>query len=358
MNLRELGEFGLIGRLSTQLARRGGVKLAIGDDAALLDALQAPLVTCDCLVEEIHFRRDWTSARDLGFKAVSVNVSDIAAMGGRPVAAFVSLALSTRDELAWVEELYTGLEEAAALYGLTICGGDTARSPLATVLSITLVGEAPLAFSEPRPITRSDAQVGNIVLVTGTLGDSAAGLALLQNPDCTVPEATRAYLLARHHKPVARLREVEAVQALALQASTVSSPAVSAPAVFADASRVLTAGMDLSDGLAGDAAHIARASQISIEIETAKLPISPPCRAAATALGVDVLDWALAGGEDYELLWCAPAAKVDSVIAAVQAATATPVTAIGRCVAAEEQPVKTLHPDGTVAIAVQGFQHF
>jgi thiamine-monophosphate kinase len=343
MNLRELGEFGLIRRLSSRLGQRGGVKLSIGDDAALLDMLHAPLVTCDCLVEEIHFRRDWTSAHDLGFKAITVNVSDIAAMGGKPVAAFVALALSTRDDLDWVEELYAGMEEAAALYGLSICGGDTARSPLATVLNITLVGEAPLISSEPRPLTRSGAQVGDVVLITGTLGDAAAGLALLQNADAALPDATRSYLLARHHKPVARLREVNAVQAWA---------------VSANASRVLTAGMDLSDGLSGDAAHIARASQVSLQIETARLPVSPQCRDAAGALDVDVLHWALAGGEDYELLWCAPAEKVEGVIAAVQAATGTQVTAVGRCVAADEMPVKILHPDGTEATGVQAFQHF
>jgi thiamine-monophosphate kinase len=343
MNLQEIGEFGLIRRLSTHLAQRGGVKLSIGDDAALLDGLQAPLVTCDCLVEEVHFRRDWTSASDLGFKAISVNVSDIAAMGGRPIAAFVSLALSTRDELAWVEELYAGMEEAAALYDLTIGGGDMARSPLATVLSITLVGEAPLHNGEPLPITRSGAQVGDVVLVTGTLGDSAAGLALLQTPDAIVPDATRAYLLARHHKPIARLREVAAAQSL--------NPSTTA-------SRVLTAGMDLSDGLAGDAAHIARASRISLEIETAKLPISSQCRDAAAALGVNLLDLALAGGEDYELLWCARPARVDELSAAVQAATGTSVTLVGRCVEPDESAVKILHPDGTVATGVQAFQHF
>jgi thiamine-monophosphate kinase len=288
MNLRELGEFGLIRRLSSRLVQRGGVKLSIGDDAALLDALQAPLVTCDCLVEEVHFRRDWTSAHDLGFKAISVNVSDIAAMGGKPVAAFVSLALSTRDELAWVEELYAGMEEAAALYDLTICGGDTARSPLATVLSITLVGEAPLHNGEPLPITRSGAQVGDVVLVTGTLGDSAAGLALLQTPDATVPDATRAYLLARHHKPIARLREVAAaavVERLQQPRREYSLPAWTYRMGWPVMRHILLVH------------HV-----VSLEIEAAKLPISSQCRDAAAALGVNLLDLALAGGEDYELL--------------------------------------------------------
>jgi thiamine-monophosphate kinase len=343
MNLRQLGEFGLIHRLSAQLAQRGGVKLSIGDDAALLDALQAPLVTCDCLVEEIHFRRDWTTARNLGHKSITVNVSDIAAMGGQPVAAFVTLALSTRDELAWVEELYAGMEEAAEQYGLTICGGDTARSPLTTLLNITLVGEAPLVKGEARPLTRSEAQIGDVVLVTGSLGDSAAGLALLQNTHVAMPDETRNYLLQRHHKPTARLREVQAAQVLALANGH---------------ERVLTAGMDLSDGLAGDAAHIARASQLSIEIEAAQLPISSQCREAANALGAEVLEWALTGGEDYELLWCVDAARVAAVIAAVQNATGTPVTVVGRCIVLDEQPVKIVHPDGTVATGVQAFQHF
>jgi thiamine-monophosphate kinase len=339
MNLRELGEFGLIRHLSAQLAQRGGVKLSIGDDAALLDALQAPLVTCDCLVEDIHFRRDWTSARELGHKAITVNVSDIAAMGGRPVAAFISLALSTRDELAWIEELYSGMEEAAEQYGLTICGGDTTRSPLATLLNITLVGEAPLVDGEARPLTRSGAQIGDVILVTGTLGDSAAGLALLQNTYVALPAETRDPLLQRHHRPTARLREVKA-------------------ALAAKSARVLNASLDLSDGVAGDATHIARASQVSMEIETALLPISKPCREAAKVLGVDVLDWALTGGEDYELLWCVRADAVETVIQAVQHASGTPVSTIGRCITAEAAPIKIVHPDGSVTAGVQAFQHF
>ncbi|MDQ3814945.1 MAG: thiamine-phosphate kinase, partial [Armatimonadota bacterium] len=174
MNLYELGEFGLIARIQERLAQRAGVRLGIGDDAALLNALAAPVVTCDALVEQVHFRRDWISPRELGRKAITVNVSDIAAMGGRPVAAFITLALSDQDDVEFVEELYAGFEEAAARYDLTIAGGDTVRSPSALMLSVTLIGDA------PTPMTRGGARPGDVLLVTGTLGDAAAGLALLQ----------------------------------------------------------------------------------------------------------------------------------------------------------------------------------
>lgn len=375
--LRDLGEFGLIARLNERLTQRSGVRLGIGDDAALLATLRAPLVTCDCLVENVHFRRDWTTPRQLGRKALAVNVSDIAAMGGRPVAAFVTLALGPHDDLNFVQELYNGLEDAAALYEMTIAGGDTSRAPAGLMLSVTVVGDAALSDAAPSnaapgsaagqspqpdeaasPLLRNGARPGDVLLVTGTLGDAAAGLALLQNPGADVPDQTRAYLLARHHEPQARLREAWAARRVLVQRDTRESGSHNDAAGDAGASRAVRASLDLSDGLAGDAAHIARRSAVGIEIEAARLPVSEPCRAAAQALGADANDWALSGGEDYQLLWCVAPEAAEDVIEAVRQATGTPVTRVGQCVAPGGPAVVVIESDGQRHAAPGAFQHF
>lgn len=319
MNLRDLGEFGLIHHLSSRLATRPGVRLGIGDDAAVLDSLTAPIVTCDALVENVHFRRDWTTPRALGRKALCVNVSDLAASGAAPVAAFIALALSPQDDLAFVEELYAGMEEIAALYGFSIAGGDTVRSSAGTAISVTLIGEA----LSGGPVLRSGATPGDVLLVTGSLGDAAAGLALLQNPGSMLNEKAAAHVSARHHEPTARLAEMQAAL----------------PLTAAAGGRAVRAALDLSDGLAGDARHIAARSGVTVEIEEALLPISAACRSTAAALGASALQWALAGGEDYELLLCVAPEAEETVKAAIQSATGTAVTRIGHCVQAETDAV-------------------
>jgi thiamine-monophosphate kinase len=330
MSLSSAGEFGLIARWQRQLAGRAGVRLGIGDDAAVLDALNLPLVTCDALVEEVHFRRAWSTPRQIGRKAVAVNVSDIVAMGGRPVAAFVALAAPPQTSIEFLDDLYGGLEDAAAAYSLTIAGGDLTRTPSMLTLALTVVGEA------AQPVTRAGARPGDVLIVTGTLGDAAAGLALLQNPALEMAPAARDFLLRRHCEPVARRREMEA--------------ALTVP-------NAVRAALDLSDGLAGDAAHMAERSGVPLEIEAARLPISAPCRAAAAAMGQNALDWALSGGEDYELLLCVRAESAAAVLAAIEA-TSTPATLIGRCVARGAEGVLLLHEDGRREAAPRAFQHF
>ncbi len=328
MNLSTLGEFGLIARLHEKLAPRSGVQLGIGDDAAVLAPLTSPVVTCDALVEGVHFRRDWASAYSLGWKAMAVNVSDIAAMGGLPVAAFVSIGLPPDCSVEWVEELYGGMELAAATYNFTIAGGDTVKSS-ELMLSVTLIGNA------PQPVLRSGAAPGDLLFVTGALGDSAAGLEIMLNPELSVASSNREFLLARHHEPTPRLREMQA----ALQVES-----------------AVRSALDLSDGLAGDAAHIARRSDVTLEIETALLPISDECRAVAAAAQRDVLEYALKGGEDYELLFCIAPDKVNEIIAAVQS-TGTPLTRIGRCIEREDAPV-VLVKNGVREAAPVAFTHF
>jgi thiamine-monophosphate kinase len=356
MDIRELGEFGLIERLGAMVQVRKGVRIGIGDDAALLDALSLPIVTCDALVENVHFRRDWTTARNLGYKALAVNISDIAAMGGRPVAAFVILSLGTEDDRAFVEQLYHGLEDAARQFGLTIAGGDTVRSMSGLHLGITIIGEA------ARPILRSGARPGDILLVTGTLGDSAAGLSLLQQTNkltihvSAMPEMTRKFVLSRHHLPTPRIREMEAT--LNALNGHIGMHAVYPGEPDADNRYGLAAAVDLSDGLLGDAAHIAQRSEVTLEIEVERLPISEESRVVAKALGKDALDWALRGGEDYELLLCVVPEEVERVRSSIEQETGTKVTAIGRCVKREINDIMLIGTNGSRQAAFGAYTHF
>lgn len=311
MNVRDLGEFGLIDQLSTRLTVRDGVTLGIGDDAALLNALDTPVVTTDALVENVHFRRDWigrfSSPRALGRKAMAVNVSDLAAMGARPVAAFVALAFPKDEDAAWLEELYAGFEDAARAYQFTIAGGDTVAAPL-LMLSITLIGEL-LPEARQRAVLRSGVQAGDALCVSGTLGDSGGGLALLLDEALGATPAPRAALLRRHFEPTPRLEMMRTL----LRTNRAA----------------IHAAMDLSDGLRGDARHLARRSGVKLEIHAENLPLSEAAREVAAQNGLDPLDWALAGGEDYELLLAIAPDAVADLNVALEAAGHPRLTVVG-----------------------------
>lgn len=323
------GEFELIARWAAALRERPGIVTGIGDDCAVLQGLRQPVFTCDGLVETVHFRRDWISPRQLGQKAVTVNVSDIAAMGGLPVAALVTLAIPDDVTAEFLDELYVGLEQASEEYALSIAGGDTVRSPGSLFLNIALLGEVP-----GRPVLRGGARPGDYLLVTGDLGASAAGLELLRQPESAVPVTTREYLVNRHRQPQARVREMQA----ALAAGKIS------------------AGLDISDGVAGDAAHLARASGITAVIEASQIPLHPATTEAAQVLGRDAREWALHGGEDYELLVSVPPGEAATVRAAI-AATGTPAAIIGYCSEAGPHAV-LLNDDGGLQPLRGGYQHF
>jgi len=279
--LRELGEFGAIDRFASRLRLRAGVRVGIGDDCAILDSLKAPVVSCDALVEGVHFRRDWTSAFDLGRKTLAVSVSDLASSGARPVAAFISLCAPPDLELAWLDDFYDGMESLAAQFDFSVAGGDTTRANQ-LALSATLIGEL-LPETENRPLLRDGARLGDIVCVSGDLGASAAGLALLLSNANISTEAHRA-ALHRHFDPTPRLETMRAI----LRANR----------------GAVHAAMDISDGLIGDAKHIAARSNVRLRIDAARVPITDSTRQIARELSQNALGWALTGGEDYELLLC------------------------------------------------------
>lgn len=328
-------EFALIARLQGRLARIGGdpaageVVLGIGDDAAVLAApAGAELVaTADALIEDVHFRRDWSSPGDVGWKALAANVSDLGAMGARPLACLVTLALPRETPVRWADRFYEGLGECAAAYGCPVAGGDTVRAPDRIALSVTALGTAPAG----RAVRREGARVGDALCVTGVLGDSGAGLALLQRGGR--PAARYRPLLEWHRRP---------------------RPPVPAGALLAEAG-LATAMLDLSDGLASDLRHLARRSGVGARIGADRLPISDRARRAAAELGVDPTHWALHGGEDYQLLFTVPEERFPEVPPLLGPLGVT-ATRIGRVV---RRGVSLAGADGKLTpLRPLGFRHF
>jgi thiamine-monophosphate kinase len=332
LTARALGELGLIAGIRRRWGAAGpGVALGIGDDAAVVaPAGQSVLLTTDTLVEDVHFRRATTGFADLGAKALAVNVSDIAAMGGEPRWALLALVLPGDTAAADVEAFLDGVGEEARRDGVAVVGGDTCASPDRIVVTVTLVGTVLGA-----PLTRAGARPGDAILVTGTLGASAAGLATLDAPDLPAPPDAVAAVRRAHWRPTPRGAEGRAIRAAG----------------------VATAMIDLSDGLAKDLGHVAAESGVGATVELGALPVDRATTAVARAAGADPLIWAVGGGEDYELLFTAPAPEADRLAARVTAATGTPVTRIGRIEPAGAG-VRYRDAAGRPRTLPPGFQHF
>ena len=276
----ELTEDELIAAITRLLSgSQPGVVVGVGDDAAVIEPGRGQQVlTTDLLIEGVHFERASISPRDLGAKAVTVNVSDIAAMGGSPRAALAGIGLAPDVEAAWVMELYGGMRDACAEYALSLVGGDTNRADL-VVVSVTVVGEV----SPGRAVTRSAARIGDAIVVTGALGAAAGGLALSRAQPAAMTAALSSpwgrALLDALARPVARVGEGQTLAQSGAHAM-----------------------MDLSDGLAKDLSRLCLASGVGARIELVGVPVAEPLRAGAASLGVDPLELALGGGEDYELV--------------------------------------------------------
>jgi thiamine-monophosphate kinase len=320
-------EFDLIELIRQRTAQpRDDVRLGIGDDAALLavPAGQELAVAIDTLVDGVHFPRG-TAADDIGWKALAVNLSDLAAMGASPAWALLSLSLPTADS-AFVEGFVEGFAQLAQPHRLALVGGDTTRGPL--TISVAVHGFVPPG----KALTRSGARVGDVVLVTGTLGDGAAGLHVLQQParEDDGRKGAREFLIDRLNRPTPRLA---AGIALRDQAH---------------------ACVDVSDGLLADLGHICVASGVGAEIDAALLPRS----SALLGLYDDAtaLQFALSGGDDYELCFCVPAGGVAQVQADLSRLGGG-ATRIGRIVAGEG--VRVRGPDGAwLDINSSGWEHF
>ncbi|MFE0753345.1 thiamine-phosphate kinase [Inquilinus sp. NPDC058860] len=322
-----LGEFERIDRYFRPLARATPGALGLADDAALLDPGEGRdlVVTTDALVETVHYLPDEDPAR-VAQKLLRSNLSDLAAKGAAPLAYTLTLALPAQPDESWIERFVEGLAADQALYGIGLLGGDSVRTPGTAVLSVTAFGTVP----QGAMLRRSGARPGDDLYVSGTLGDAALGLrAILGRLPGLASDAVAA-LAQRHRVPEPRMALGQALIGLA------------------------HAAMDVSDGLPGDLPHLCAASGVAAEVELARLPLSDAAR-AAIALDPALQDIAWGGGEDYELLFSAPA-SARAAIETAAAATGTAITRIGRISAG--QGARLFDPQGRPVESLTGWRHF
>ncbi|MGC9964603.1 MAG: thiamine-phosphate kinase [Syntrophobacteraceae bacterium] len=336
MLVGQIGEFGLIGRIAAMLGGRTatGVVRGIGDDVAVLDTLgpEYLLATCDIQIEGVHFTRSAMTPYQLGRRVVAINVSDIAAMGGYPRWALVSLAIPGSTEVAYVEELYRGMREQAELAGASIVGGNLSGMESGIALDLTLLG----VIAPESLILRSTARTGDAILITGSPGESRAGLELVRRPRLELsPEISRK-LLERHLCPQPRLAEGQ----LLARSGQVSAM------------------IDVSDGVIGDLGHICESSGKGAEIEVASLPVSRAVSEAALAAGADSLGWVLSGGEDYELLFTASPLAVPGLKKMLLDETGTSCAQIGNITAETGEVWLRLADGKRISPSAKGWDHF
>lgn len=336
MKVSELGEVALIehiaevlGPTSVSATDDPDVLISIGDDAALWRPPDTDqLVTTDTMIENVHFRLDIISWRDLGWKSIAINLSDIAAMGGIPQYAVVSLCLTADTEVESVTELYRGMAEICREYGCKVVGGDTVSGP-AVILTVTLIGQASRDSSHPdNVLSRSEAKPGQRIAVTGNLGSSGAGLKVLTD-GVDLEDSVFEHLTKAHNRPVPRVNDGQLLLAKGVRAA-----------------------MDLSDGLMSDLPKMCAASGVSARVNVDCIPIHSYVK---SVFGEQALELALSGGEDYELLFTADEVVFD----AVKRACPTPVTVIGEVVAGKPGQVTLLDGEGReVPWTHKGWEHF
>jgi thiamine-monophosphate kinase len=319
-----MGEFELIAECFSQAGRsRADVIIGVGDDGAVLQVRDGfdLVVTTDTMVEGVHFFPD-VDPRALGHKLVAVNVSDLAAMGAEPSWLSLAITLPKVDPI-WLQAFAEGLSETADYYNCQLVGGDTTRGPL--TLTVIAKGLVPRG----KALTRAGAKVGDYLYVTGTLGDAALGLKLVQN-QVEVSKKHRAHILQRFHYPTARVALGQALRTIASSA------------------------MDISDGLCGDLPHILQRSKVGAIVDVSKIPMSQALK--------DSCDWqsavqcALSGGEDYELLFTVPENK-RGALDVLLSPYGVPVTCIGRITGLAGK-LELKQGDLPFAYQHQGYQHF
>jgi thiamine-monophosphate kinase len=339
MRISEIGEFGLIRRIGKGFSRPSSrVAVGIGDDAAALlcSPSSALLATTDMLIEGVHFDLAYTDFFSLGWKSAAANLSDIAAMGGTPRFCLAALGLPDSVAVEDVAAFYRGLMALLRRHGTDLVGGDTCRSGKGLIVSITILGEA----GKKQMVLRSGARAGDRIFVTGTLGDSAAGLEIMKRGSGTRGQGTgrtagrspgpgTKKLIERHLRPVPRLEEGRAVAL----------------------SRSATAMIDVSDGLSSDLGHICEESGVGAEVHEDRIPLSPALRRAG-GLRERPVRYALTGGEDYELLFTVPPSKTGKL-----AALGIAITEIG--VITKRKQVRLVAASGSRTLLVPtGYDHF
>jgi thiamine-monophosphate kinase len=329
--MRRLGEIALISDYLAPLAKHPG-SFGLKDDAALLTALPATglVVTADALVAGVHFFED-DDPGDVAYKALAVNVSDLAAKAARPETYTMTLALTEAPTEAWAKRFSEGLARAQDKFGIALIGGDTVSARGAWWISITALGEA----SARGLVPRGGARPGDFLYVSGTLGDSALGLQLRLRKGvfgASLPTGHRDFLLTRYLYPEPRL------------------------ALAAALANCASAAMDISDGLALDLTRMCSASQVSADVPVSTIPLSEAARVIASVFP-DIIQSILSGGDDYEILAAVPPGQA-SGFESESGQAGVPVTRIGTAIAGQHAPRFT-NPDGTsLQLSASGFEHF
>lgn len=299
MEISELGEFGLIHRLTDGLeTKQPSTVEGIGDDAAVLEYKDnSTLVTSDLLLEGIHFDLRYVPLKHLGYKSAVVNFSDIYAMGGRPTQILVSLGVSSRFTVEHIEELYAGLKLACSVYGVDIVGGDTSASVTGLVISITCLGQP----TELGPVKRSGAKPTDLICVSGDLGAAYMGLQLLERENQVAKDAGKdfqpsfegkEYILERQLKPEARKDIIDQLLAKGIKPTSM---------------------IDVSDGLSSELLHICKSSDVGCRVYEDRIPIDYQTALMAEELNMNLVTAAMNGGEDYELLFTVPLVDKDKI---------------------------------------------
>lgn len=325
MKVWELGEFGLIDLIAKTVGKpsRAELVLGIGDDtAAWRTGKSIQLATTDILIQDVHFNLENITWRDLGWKALAVNISDIAAMGGTPSYAMVSLGLPPDTEVTSVRELYRGLKDIAGKFDVDIVGGNISRATV-VIIDVSLIGKASRIL-----LTRSAAKPGDLIAVTGYLGTSAAGCRMLKS-SLRLDRSTTALLQKAHLRPNPRVAEGQIL-----------------------AKNGVKAAIDISDGLISDLTHICEASKVGARVRIDRLPVHPKVK---TVCKDESLNMALSGGEDYELLFTAKS----RVINRIREVMSTPVTVIGEITKEHSGKVTLLDKQGkAIDWGERGWDHF
>ena len=325
MKINEIGEFGLIDILKQNtINNKDNIIKGIGDDTAVFSVENnlLQLATTDMLVEGIHFNREFITAWQLGYKAIAVNFSDIAAMGGTPTNILISLAIPSDIDVDFMVQLYDGMKYLTKKFNANIIGGDTVASLQGLVINVTVLGTVPL----PLVKYRSGAKNGDLVVVTGDLGSSAAGLEILLNK---YEQEQYEILVKKHLMPFPQLNYGEII------------------ANYANSMN------DISDGLASEANEISTASEVGIMLKENKMPVLKETKEVAKVFQKDVLDYVLFGGEDYQLVFTITPEKLTKLQGELN-----DLTIVGE-VCSSFNGVKLERNDGTIIdIKSKGYNHF
>jgi thiamine-monophosphate kinase len=335
--IAQLGEFGLINRIASRFESRNESTIkSIGDDAAVIDiGKEFLLVSTDMLMEGVHFDLSYMPLKHLGYKAVAVNVSDIAAMNGKPEQITIGLGLSNRFSLEAVDELYEGIRAACESYNVDLVGGDTSASPSGLIISITVLGRV----EKEKVVYRNGAKNHDIICVTGDLGSAYLGLQVLErekevfltNPEMQPDIEKYEYMVGRQLKPEARMDIIHELKELNIVPSSM---------------------IDISDGLASELFHLSNNSGVGVKIFEANVPIDSQAFETAIEFKVNPITAALNGGEDYELLFTIHQSDYEKI------KTHPDIHFIGHIHDNKNQNVIVTKDEIIVPLQAQGWNHF